>query len=47
MSVESRRDVDGVGVPDHVVVKDLHNVREEYWFRSVQINPPLAPGDLK
>lgn len=47
-SVVSRRQVDGISVPDHLVVKDsAGKVLEEYWFRSIQINPPLSAGDLR
>lgn len=48
-SVESRRTVEGVNVPVHLVVKNLadSSVLEEFRFAEVRINPPLARGDFK
>lgn len=49
-SVVSAREVDGIRLPDHVVVKDVadpQRILEQYRFRNIDINPPLTPGDFK
>jgi hypothetical protein len=47
-SAESRREINGLRVPDHLVMRDANKkVLEQYWLRNIELNPPLTPADFK
>jgi hypothetical protein len=47
-SAENRREIDGIRVPDHLVMRDANKkVLEQYWFRSIEINPGLTPAAFR
>jgi hypothetical protein len=48
ISVVSRRSIDGIKVPEHLVIKDAaQKILEQYRFGTIEINPPLTSADFR
>jgi hypothetical protein len=46
-TIESRMNVDGLSIPSHVITRVVGGaITSEYWFKTIQINPPLSRADF-